>query len=96
MTNQLPYADYVRIEVRANGHTRVIEFAPLEWDPSDRPQVTIKPEDIATDVHLFGKPGPVRLTPRPWPTMRFEVSGPQMKITVDDPDQEAEKGTAGR
>lgn len=91
MTNQLPYADYVRIEIRANGHTRVIEFAPPEWDPSDRPQVTVKPEDLVTDVYLFGEPRPVRLTPRPWPTMRFEVSGPQMRITDDDLEQEAKR-----
>ncbi len=83
MTDPIPYADYVRIEVRLGGETRIVEFTPQDGGDK-RPQIKVTPADPGTDVILFGDPRMVRDAPRPWPTMTFEVSGPQSRITVEE------------
>lgn len=83
MTDPIPYADYVRIEVRVDGKTRVIEFAPSEWDKQDRPQIRVKPLDQETDLIVFGD-HPRRSLPPGEVAISFEVSGPQAAITVDE------------
>ncbi len=87
MTDERPYADYVRIEVRAGGETRVIEFKPLEGVGEDRPQVMVTPADRETDITVFGDLRPVRYSPPLRPSLRFEVSGPQMTTEILQGDQ---------
>jgi hypothetical protein len=81
MTEPIPYADYVRIEVRVGGKTRTIEFE--SDDILGPPEIRIKPLDRETDVLLFGAE-PSRSLPSGEVAMSFEVRGPQATIGIEE------------
>jgi hypothetical protein len=78
VTDQLPYADYVRIEIHAEGRVQIVEFRP-EQQQKVRAQATVN-ETPADELFLLGDMAR-RIGYGVDVTLR--VTGPTMTVTPD-------------
>lgn len=83
MTEAIPYADYVRIEIHAGGKAQIIEFKKADDRGKIRAEVTI-PDRPARDAG-FG--GLIRQVPLGGVELTFKVSGPQATRITRDSDR---------
>lgn len=79
MTHQIPYADYVRIEIHTAGKAEIIEWRPDHWGKV-KAQVVV--DDMPTRDIAYG--GLVREIPSGDVSMTLNVSGPTATLTVKD------------
>ncbi len=79
MTDQIPYADYVRIEIHAAGRAEVMEFRPDD-DGKVKAEVTRPPQHY-TEAAIGGI---IRTLPASGVTVELTVTGPKATITRKD------------
>lgn len=83
MTSPIPYADYIRIEIHAEGRKQVIELTPDEWQ-----KVTAKVE-MDQQIHEAEWGGMLREVPAGPLRLTLEASGPMAVITRGESDRGA-------
>jgi hypothetical protein len=87
VTDQLPYADYVRIEIHAEGRTQVVEFRP-DQGRKVRAQATVN-EAPADELFLLAGPAR-RISDGVDVTLR--VTGPTMTVAPSGVTPEGPRG----
>jgi hypothetical protein len=80
MTHQIPYADYVRIEIHAEGKAQIVELRPDNWQKV-KAQVTL---DDPESHELFSGFGLIARKRTTGVELTLKVSGPQGTMTFKD------------
>jgi hypothetical protein len=82
MTDQIPYADYVRIEIHAGGKAQIIEFRPDGWQ---KVKAQVGFVDPPTDLIHFSED--LGRRPSSYPHLVVDVQGPTATVTIEGSDR---------